>query len=83
MGGCGNNDGGFPYSGIFACGLTTSTSPATMGVPSAFWVDELIANCIPVITSAISPIYLGLPNGALYTTGIVGSGFMGRPVYVK
>ena len=83
LGGCGNTDSGYAYTGMFGCGLVASASPSTMGVPSAMWVDHLISSCIPVITSATSPIFIGLPSGALYTTGAVGAGFTNRPVFVK
>ena len=49
LGGAGNIiPAGIPFTGMFANGLTATVSPATMLVPSAFWVDELVVANIPM-----------------------------------
>ncbi len=62
LGGLNNSDGGFPNTAVFGNTLVASVDPATMGVPSAFWVDELVAINIPDVAS-----YLSLPAGAIYS----------------
>lgn len=77
LGGSGNNDNGFPYTGMYGNGLIAAAVP---GAPSSFWVDTLVAPNIPVV-NAIT--FIGLPFGALYTNVAAGAPFLGRPIYVK
>jgi hypothetical protein len=84
LGGQNNNDGGFPFTGMYGNGLIATVGTGATGAPSNFWVDELIAANIPVDTTpGGTGIYALLPVGALYTTGPIGSPFLGRPVFVK
>ena len=63
VGGKGNDEGGMGFTGMYGNGLIATVSPTTMGVPSAFWVDELVVPNIPVI---LTPGGLSsLPFGAL------------------
>ena len=84
LGGTGNDDGGNDFTAVYGNGLAAYVSPTLLNLPSLFWVDELVAANIPVITGPGSA-YNDLPNGALYTTVPTSPppGFMGRPVFVK
>ncbi len=82
LGGLNNGDGGFPNTAVFGNTLVASVDPATMGVPSAFWVDELIVPNIPVDVTGFG-IFPFLPAGALYTNVPLGSGYMASQVFVK
>ncbi len=51
LGGANNSDGGFPNTAVFGNTLVATQDPATMGfagIPSAFWVDDLVAANIPM-----------------------------------
>ncbi len=84
LGGANNSDGGNSFTGIFGNNLIATTSPATMGVPSAMWVDELVIQNLPVDTTVGGTgIYASLPIGALYTNVAIGGGFLARQVFIK
>ncbi len=77
LGGSGNNDGGFPYTGMYGCNLTASL------VGCAFWVNELIVPNMPVDATGTGA-YLSLPSGALYTCVLASTpSYLGRPVFIK
>ena len=78
LGGSNNNDGGFAFVGMYGNTLTATKSPASYGVPSAFWVDSLVAPSIPLVTILTYP---NLPVGALYITAAGGFGV--QQVFVK
>ena len=70
--------------GIFGNSILATPSNAIMGVPSSFWVDELLIMNIPVDTTVGGTgQYSFLPIGALYTTVPPGSGFKASPIYIK
>ncbi len=50
LGGLNNSDGGYPNTAVFGNTLVATQDPATMGpgLPSAFWVDNLVAANIPI-----------------------------------
>ena len=80
LGGSGNSDGGFPFTGMYGNALIASVAPATLGVPSVMWVDELVvANIVFDPTGALYP---SLPAGALYTNVAPGTGYLQSQVYV-
>ena len=75
LGGANNSDGGNDFTAVFGNGLTASAVP---GVPSALWVDTLVAPNIPLVTFAG---YSALPTGALYIT--TSGGFGVQQVFVR
>jgi hypothetical protein len=83
LGGQNNNDGGFPFTGMYGNGLIATAGTGATGTPSNFWVDELIAANIPVIPFPGGAPFAALPVGALYTTVLPGGPYLSRPVYVK
>jgi len=78
LGGSGNSDGGFSFIGMYGNGLVATKAPSAYGVPSAFWVDTLVAPSIPLVTPLT---YANLPTGALYITTSGGYGI--QQVFVK
>jgi len=65
LGGLNNGDGGFPNTAVFGNTLVASVDPATMGVPSAFWTDELIVPNMPIGTAGPTAPAV-LPTGGLW-----------------
>ena len=63
LGGANNSDGGNDFTAVFGNGLTASAVP---GVPSALWVDTLVAPNIPVGSPTTCAPPTGLPLGTLY-----------------
>ena len=76
LGGENNNDNGNPYTGIFGTGVNGLPLAAGNG---GFFVNEMVIQNIPVITAAT---FFTLLPGEVYTTGPVGSPFMGRPLFI-
>jgi len=63
LGGAGNSDGGFPYTGIFGVGITASAIPSGSG---AMWVNELVVPSIPMGTLTPPGPPVGYPSWSLY-----------------
>jgi len=66
LGGQGNNDNGFTYTGMYGVGLNGANIPSGTG---AFWANELVIPDIPVTTG---PPPVGYPLGSLYYVVIGG-----------
>jgi len=77
LGGINNNDGGYPYTGIFGVGVTGLPLAAGNG---GFFVNELVIQNIPVITALT---YSSLQAGELYTDTPPGLGYKMSRVYIK
>lgn len=83
LGGCGNNDNGIPFTGMYGCGLSATAFGAAITVPppSAFWVDTMIGPNIPLITTAAE--FAALPLGALYICNTTLPSLGSQPVFVR
>jgi hypothetical protein len=76
LGGSGNNDGGFPYTGMFGNGLN--------GAPIAGGLGGVFVNQLVMQNVAVGPAgYAGIPIGGLYTPVAPGTGYLASPIYIK